>query len=1206
MSIKSKDCEIPLDNLNKAHKEREAKESELQQDLKEYFPITDETKDKYEKQVVNVLKKQYGTATAKEKAHDALVKKAFPKDFKRMQLIFKIRALLEGYPLYKTVMLDYLTSDVKDIKGLPKGKDSTIEQELKSMTSTFVTQQGKKYRHINLDKLPIAKLTKLYHLTNNAVNLDGQSLLGGWFGNLRVSFATARDLSLKDKTGSIAYMYRKTTDFAGNIQQVLVSYLSKTSKRNFGIEDINRQVADIYNTNVNLTDESKYGNEKAVKYKLHTYYNKLMNGWMKFEDGVLKIHANFGAIKATKEKGKFKYLDGFQPDGEKIFKTKLDAIRFKKSQDSPVSLQYYDKYGNLRYEKTNDKVHDYSNLMKLEDYIDGKGLNKEDLAKFKAGNISSKDIEFRIQMQRNYLPLKQEDIQTIIDATKNGRKLHDQVFEDLNKRHKKLIENYTKELKRQFKNKNLQQLKEIFVNNKPYGKNWTRQEKIRAANIKKIFGNRMMFEVFTSEGNALEYKKDSYPVMYYSSDMLRMLDDSIESLNINIIALKDQIIEAKDPLKVQLRSQLKELEKSLNWATDLRDSHDSTQDDPRSDGKIYNTIRANHFKHISNMFDIREMREDQNVYTEYLRKTYSTLSRSQLALDGLVATRLANSRGVDPFLTKYVQGIYSRVMGDPDAPARLFGVDFNSKRVFEGIINSMPGKSGDVLFRLPFNKVERYIRNINSYFTAMHLGGVGTAGLNLTAMIQKIQELGYTKTKESLDALKGENSALWNDLIKRSGVLEFSEFFSDSLVRDTSGRLEISQEDAIGIVKAQIEYRINIDKGMSLVNARKLFDKKVDVYIKTIPDLKRLKNRLGELKSKKRQMFINKLANYAITKDFNVVERKGAIGKIKKGAAKVLEGLAIFPKKYDITMSGTEKTLRSTSFISGINSAINNGILPISFIQDYKKFKEGKIKDQELYNQIEDDIKVAIEYGKEATRHYDFGLSNQDVGEANLIGGGFFTKFKYWSQQKYGRDIRLFRDAYLGFKSIDKTGQFDSTALGKTFKELLKSMGPTGVINRKTFRDNPDIGKLRNFILTSGTATIIMDLLVGLPFVRNAFYRVALGRKLMGGITSDVISMFISTPIYLLIALLNDDDEEEIQEKLYWKMKHIPFVGFGTTFVIDQLYLLISQLIDSDDEELSKNLKHTNRAINPIGGIPLIGRTAREFTDEAIEAIIEN
>mgnify|MGYP003130546796 CR=1 FL=1 len=59
MSIKSKNCDIPLDDLYKTHKQREAKESELQQELKEYFPITNETKDIYEKQVVNILKKQY-------------------------------------------------------------------------------------------------------------------------------------------------------------------------------------------------------------------------------------------------------------------------------------------------------------------------------------------------------------------------------------------------------------------------------------------------------------------------------------------------------------------------------------------------------------------------------------------------------------------------------------------------------------------------------------------------------------------------------------------------------------------------------------------------------------------------------------------------------------------------------------------------------------------------------------------------------------------------------------------------------------------------------------------------------------------------------------------------------------------------------------------------------------------------------------------
>ena len=132
-----------------------------------------------------------------------------------------------------------------------------------------------------------------------------------------------------------------------------------------------------------------------------------------------------------------------------------------------------------------------------------------------------------------------------------------------------------------------------------------------------------------------------------------------------------------------------------------------------------------------------------------------------------------------------------------------------------------------------------------------------------------------------------------------------------------------------------------------------------------------------------------------------------------------------------------------------------------------------------------------------------------------------------------------------------------------------------------------------------------MDILIGLPFFRGILFRMALGRKLMGGISSDLISLTTSVPIMLLVAMLNDEDEEEIQSKLYWNMKHIPFVGFGTTFVLDQLYLLATMLLDNDSEELSKNLKHTNRAINPIGGIPLVGKPTRELTDKFIETLVE-
>ena len=88
--------------------------------------------------------------------------------------------------------------------------------------------------------------------------------------------------------------------------------------------------------------------------------------------------------------------------------------------------------------------------------------------------------------------------------------------------------------------------------------------------------------------------------------------------------------------------------------------------------------------------------------------------------------------------------------------------------------------------------------------------------------------------------------------------------------------------------------------------------------------------------------------------------------------------------------------------------------------------------------------------------------------------------------------------------------------------------------------------------------------------------------------------------------MLNDDDEEEIKETLYWKMKHIPFVGFGTTFAIDQLFLLFSMLAEDDEEVLGKTIEHNIRAVNPIGIVPIVGsELGKDLTEKAVEAFID-
>ena len=99
------------------------------------------------------------------------------------------------------------------------------------------------------------------------------------------------------------------------------------------------------------------------------------------------------------------------------------------------------------------------------------------------------------------------------------------------------------------------ELKAIFVDDKPFSKKWSAAEKKIAMNLRKEFTGKMVFSVFTPDGNDMSYKKDSFPVLYRDHDFLFMLDDKIVDLNLKIERLTQQIASAKDKnLKALLQS----------------------------------------------------------------------------------------------------------------------------------------------------------------------------------------------------------------------------------------------------------------------------------------------------------------------------------------------------------------------------------------------------------------------------------------------------------------------------------------------------------------------------------------------------------------------------------------------------------------------------------------------------------------------------
>ena len=67
-----------------------------------------------------------------------------------------------------------------------------------------------------------------------------------------------------------------------------------------------------------------------------------------------------------------------------------------------------------------------------------------------------------------------------------------------------------------------------------------------------------------------------------------------------------------------------------------------------------------------------------------------------------------------------------------------------------------------------------------------------------------------------------------------------------------------------------------------------------------------------------------------------------------------------------------------------------------------------------------------------------------------------------------------------------------------------------------------------------------------------------------------------------------------MQEGLYYKLRHIPFVGFGTTWTLDQFFFLVSMLADADSKEVAK---WGGRAIRPINPLDKVGIKSEEVIE---------
>jgi len=624
---------------------------------------------------------------------------------------------------------------------------------------------------------------------------------------------------------------------------------------------------------------------------------------------------------------------------------------------------------------------------------------------------------------------------------------------------------------------------------------------------------------------------------------------------------------------------------------------------------VHNNIAAltndnKFFKRITGAYDRRQARTDSGVYYDYLRNMSATVERNILVsklIKSIIMSKSSNSKKMHKIVSEsainlfkvpfhgtdiYRKGFLNRILPTP-----------NTVEGINKMLNFIPGRDKTAM------QLNKTYRAISSYLSGTYLSGLGTTVQNMGDALRNIIYTSFDEVKYANGQL-GDKAIInkINSVIESSGIIEFSDFFSRSMVNGVTDR-QVEAKVADGILKAMMDYQNSNmktkNKRQKAINLKKYEDTVLALLQKSEsifkpkdfikPDISKdkIKKRRKEIKQNIRVMLTNRLVQFAIEKDYvyiDAIKQRPWSKFAKMTATAAVEAYKQVTTlgPFKITMSSTERYIRSLSFVIGLNRAQDAGLMR----QDipWYEFTESK------------DLNEAIKIGRNYQERVNFGLSTQAVGEYFYNGWGMLQgKFKYWSNQKFGADVRLFSEAYTSMKSIGKieSNAFDLKAIGKLMLTMSTNKGSA----LRTAA--PEIAALKKFMVSQLPLTIAMDVVTlglfpsfaAVKWARNILYMTS-GSKALRGFTSDLVSLAISP--FMILALLasgNLEDEEEMENAVKYYMRKT-FFGFVPMWAFDNIVGLlqviggsskrgVDNLIDASSALRGGNLPWNTLVINP-------------------------
>ena len=663
-----------------------------------------------------------------------------------------------------------------------------------------------------------------------------------------------------------------------------------------------------------------------------------------------------------------------------------------------------------------------------------------------------------------------------------------------------------------------------------------------------------------SEGKEDSKGRKSFPIIYNQMHFSYMWDTMIDKIleKLDEVDAELKAMEgAQSAEDKQIRSRLiqrkKLLTKKKERAVKIRDTKDDYPVDMANGMYMPLGEDVKHVKHISNEFDIFAADTGPGTYIKYLQHNISSIERNKLTIELIKNLQTAESDPAQEWMLNH----FKVATYQPDAASGIGWFKFDSE--------SISATFKKIGFNISPAKIDRKTRKVLAYISGNLLRGHSTAIQNYTAVIQKYIDVGMARVSEAYEIMGQEDPDV-KTLIGLSGVVDFKEFFSKSLVNDANN-LGGDNKKAIEMGKAMIIYWKKA-KGKDQATKKKLqeeLEKELGMVIKSIPELGRLKKRLAVHKDMHAANILRKWTNYAINKEYEAAPYIKNV-KIKK-VMRAAEIWAQFSRTHLPTMGRTEQDLRALSFIIGVRAAMRKGWVPD------KPFNKLKPKERAL----------AIEAGVDYVEQMDFGMSRQDIGQIGQSNvGAFFTQFKTWSMQKFAKDLDTVRLAYQELKDVDNEF-LDFKAGAQMFESLIRL---NKYDSEHLSTTSPRLAAFRRWIFTQGLWTAIWDFgimgpLTLIPGMRG-IYRTIPGIRTVGGSTSDLISLMLLVP-GLAIAASSGDGEDDM-ERIFDYYSRKTFLGFGARWTWDAFLAMLATIESEDDEEYYDSI---HKVVSPILPPPL-------------------